>query len=166
MQPQIVSRSLFSSAPFRRKRAEKVLYCSFPGTCLILPHFLCRTQQLCHHAESYTTCILASAHLTHCWHAVLTGAEHIHSWERKILHASLWEHTWTETDGSKTWILISFSPLMQMFCCTGVPLYLSVCLLQSSDNLTIAIQIFKRYQPPTLTARLYKEITSHLGTKM
>lgn len=55
---------------------------------------------------------------------------------------------------------------MQMLCCIGVSLYLSVCLLQSSYTLKIAIQIFKRAQPPTLTARLYKEITSDLGTKM
>lgn len=69
-------------------------------------------------------------------------------------------------DGLKDWTLTSFPPVMQMLCCIGVSLYLSVCLLQSSYTLKIAIQIFKRAQPPTLTARLYKEITSDLGTKM
>lgn len=159
------STSLFFPAPLRR-RAEKVLYCSFPGTCLILSHSLCCIHQLCHHAGCFSACILASAHLAHCWHAVLTGAGHMCYYEPTILQANLQEHTWTEMDGLKAWMLILFPSVRQMLCCTGVSLYLSVCLLQGSDNLTIAIQIFKRAQPPTLTARLYKEITSHLDTKM
>lgn len=134
MQAQIVSPSLFFSAPLSRRRAAKVLHCSFPGTCLILSRSLCRIQQLCHHAGCSAACVLAAARLAHCWHAVLTGAEHIRCYKPTILQASLQAHTWTEMDGSKAWILISFPPVMQMLCCAGVSLYLSVCLLQSSDN--------------------------------
>lgn len=160
------STSLFFSALLSGRMAEKVLYCSFPGTCLILSHSLCHTQQLCHHAGCFSACVLASAHLAHHWHTALTGAEHVCYYEPAVLQTSLQEHTWTEMAGWRAWTVISFPPVMQMLCCIGVLLYLWDCLLQSSYNLTIAIQIFKRAQPPTLTARLYKEITSHLGTKI
>lgn len=92
MQAEIASKSWFFSAPLSRKRAEKVLYCSFPGPCLILSHSLCRMQQLCQHEGCFSACIFASAHLSHCWHAVLTGAEHIRYYEPVILQANLQEH--------------------------------------------------------------------------